>query len=33
VLRSPDQVTVGDDISVRIAQGEIGATVRVKKDA
>ena len=31
VLRSPDQVVIGDDISVRIAQGELGATVRTKK--
>ena len=30
VLRSPDQVAIGDDISVRIAQGEISATVRRK---
>ncbi|HJZ52239.1 MAG TPA: exodeoxyribonuclease VII large subunit [Candidatus Acidoferrales bacterium] len=31
VLRSPDQVVIGDDISVRIAQGELGASVRTKK--
>jgi exodeoxyribonuclease VII large subunit len=31
VLRSPDQVALGDDISVRIARGELGATVRKKK--
>jgi exodeoxyribonuclease VII large subunit len=31
VLRSPDQLAIGDDISVRIAQGELGATVRTKK--
>jgi exodeoxyribonuclease VII large subunit len=31
VLRSPDQVKVGDDISVRLARGELGATVRNKK--
>ena len=31
VLRSPDQVSLGDDISVRIARGELGATVRNKK--
>ena len=31
VLRSPDQVTLGDDISVRLARGELGATVRTKK--
>ncbi|MFZ0523672.1 MAG: exodeoxyribonuclease VII large subunit [Candidatus Acidiferrales bacterium] len=30
VLRSPDQVALGDDISVRVAQGELGATVRRK---
>ncbi|MGC2702943.1 MAG: exodeoxyribonuclease VII large subunit, partial [Candidatus Acidiferrales bacterium] len=30
VLRSPDQVALGDDISVRIAQGEIAATVKRK---
>jgi exodeoxyribonuclease VII large subunit len=30
VLRSPDQVALGDDISVRVAQGEIAATVRRK---
>ena len=28
VLRSPDQVKAGDDISVRLARGEIDATVR-----
>jgi exodeoxyribonuclease VII large subunit len=28
VLRSPDQVAAGDDISVRLAHGEIDATVR-----
>jgi exodeoxyribonuclease VII large subunit len=33
VLRSPDQVALGDDISVRIAQGEIAATVRRKTKA
>jgi exodeoxyribonuclease VII large subunit len=32
VLRSPDQVALGDDISLRIAQGEIAATVRNKKN-
>jgi exodeoxyribonuclease VII large subunit len=31
VLRSPDQVAPGDDISVRLARGEIDATVRRKK--
>ena len=31
VLRSPDQVGVGDDISVRLARGQIDATVRPKK--
>jgi len=31
VLRSPDQVSVGDEISVRLARGELGATVRNKK--
>ena len=30
VLRSPDQVAIGEDISVRIAQGELAATVRQK---
>jgi exodeoxyribonuclease VII large subunit len=30
VLRSPNQVALGDDISVRIAQGEIAATVQRK---
>lgn len=35
VLRSPDQVAPGDDISVRLARGQIDATVRPtrKKDA
>jgi exodeoxyribonuclease VII large subunit len=33
VLRSPDQVAIGEDVSVRIAQGELGATVRNKKNA
>jgi exodeoxyribonuclease VII large subunit len=34
VLRSPDQVAIGDDISVRVARGEIDATVRrTKKSA
>jgi exodeoxyribonuclease VII large subunit len=31
VLRSPDQVALGDDISVRLACGELGAAVRNKK--
>jgi exodeoxyribonuclease VII large subunit len=31
VLRSPDHVALGDDISVRLARGELGATVRSKK--
>jgi len=31
VLRSPDQVSLGDDISVRLARGELGAAVRSKK--
>jgi exodeoxyribonuclease VII large subunit len=31
VLRSPDQVGIGDDISVRVAQGQLDATVRRKK--
>jgi exodeoxyribonuclease VII large subunit len=31
VLRSPDQVALGDDISVRLARGELGAAVRSKK--
>jgi exodeoxyribonuclease VII large subunit len=31
VLRSPDQVSLGDDILVRIARGDLGATVRQKK--
>jgi exodeoxyribonuclease VII large subunit len=31
VLRSLDQVSLGEDISVRLARGELGATVRAKK--
>ncbi len=31
VLRSPDQVNLGDEICVRLARGELGATVRNKK--
>ena len=30
VLRSPDQVSLGDDISLRLAQGHLDATVRRK---
>jgi len=33
VLRSPDQVTTGDDISVRLARGRLDATVRRKRDS
>ena len=33
VLRSPDQVNPGEDISVRLARGEIGATIRTKQKA
>src|SRR5277367_1134584 len=33
VLRSPEQVELGEDISVRLARGELGATVRTKKNA
>jgi exodeoxyribonuclease VII large subunit len=32
VLRSPDQVEVGSDISVRLARGLLDATVRTKKN-
>ncbi len=32
VLRSPDQVALGDDISVRLAQGALDATVRRKRN-
>jgi len=31
VLRSADQVEIGSDIAVRLARGEVGATVRSKK--
>jgi exodeoxyribonuclease VII large subunit len=31
VLRSSDQVSVGEEISVRLAQGQLGATVRSKR--
>jgi exodeoxyribonuclease VII large subunit len=30
VLRSPEQVALGDDISVRLARGQLDATVRRK---
>jgi len=33
VLRSADQVAAGDDISVRLARGQLDATVRRKKQA
>ncbi len=33
VLRSADQVAVGDDIAVRLERGELGATVRTKKNS
>jgi exodeoxyribonuclease VII large subunit len=33
VLRSPDQVTTGDEISVRLARGAVDATVRRKRNA
>ncbi|MFZ1032842.1 MAG: exodeoxyribonuclease VII large subunit, partial [Candidatus Acidiferrales bacterium] len=33
VLRSPDQVSPGDDIAIRVAQGELAATVRTKNKA
>jgi exodeoxyribonuclease VII large subunit len=33
VLRSPDQVATGDDISVRLARGAIDATVRRKRES
>jgi len=32
VLRSMNQVSAGDEIAVRLARGEIGATVRTKKN-
>ena len=32
VLRSADQVSLGDDISLRLARGELAANVRKKKD-
>jgi len=31
-LRSPDQVVLGDDISVRLARGQLDATVRRKRE-
>jgi exodeoxyribonuclease VII large subunit len=33
VLHSADQVALGEDISVRLARGELGATVRTKKNS
>ena len=33
VLRSPDQVALGDDISVRLARGALDATVKRKKNS
>lgn len=33
VLRSPDQVALGEDISVRLARGQVDATVRRKRQA
>jgi exodeoxyribonuclease VII large subunit len=33
VLRSPDQVAPGDDISVRLARGQLDATVRRKRNS
>ena len=33
VLRSPDQVALGDDISVRLARGQLDATVRRKQSS
>jgi exodeoxyribonuclease VII large subunit len=33
VLRSTDQVALGDDISVRLARGELGATIKRKKSS
>jgi exodeoxyribonuclease VII large subunit len=32
VLRSADQVALGEDISLRLARGELGATVKHKRD-
>jgi len=31
VLRSPDQIALGDDISVRLARGTLDAQVRRKQ--
>jgi exodeoxyribonuclease VII large subunit len=31
IVRDADQVSVGDDLSIRLARGELGATVREKK--
>jgi exodeoxyribonuclease VII large subunit len=31
VLRSPDQVAIGEDITVQLARGQIDASVRRKK--
>jgi len=31
VLRSPDQVEIGNEIAVRLARGQLDATVREKK--
>jgi len=33
VLRSPDQVAIGDDIAVRLARGDLAATVRRKTNS
>ena len=33
VLRSAEQVALGEDISVRLTRGELGATVRTKKNS
>ena len=33
VLRSPEQVAIGDDIAVRLARGEIGARIQIKRNA
>jgi exodeoxyribonuclease VII large subunit len=33
VLRSPDQIEIGDDISVRLARGELDTTVKKKTNA
>jgi len=32
VLRSPDQIAIGEDVKVRLARGELDATVREKKN-